>query len=130
MQGSPRELLEAHTEASSQSVFVTSTCQMGISLCECQKWKKGQNLAYVLVDQSCPTLCNPWTAAHQAPLSMGFSRQEYWSGLPFPSPGDLPHPGIKPKSLLASSALAGGFFMTVPFGKPYVLSLSVGSDSF
>ena len=39
-----------------------------------------------------------WTAAHQAPLSMGFSRQEYWSGLPFPSPGDLPDPGIKPES--------------------------------
>ena len=39
-----------------------------------------------------------WTVAHQAPLSMGFSRQEYWSGLPFPSPGDLPDPGIKPKS--------------------------------
>ena len=37
-----------------------------------------------------------WTIAHQAPLSMGFPRQEYWSGLPFPSPGDLPHPGIKP----------------------------------
>ena len=37
----------------------------------------------------------PWTVAYQAPLSMGFSRQEYWSGLPFPSPGDLPHPGIK-----------------------------------
>ena len=40
----------------------------------------------------------PQTVAHQAPLSMGFSRQEYWSGLPFPSPGDLPNPGIKPKS--------------------------------
>ena len=40
----------------------------------------------------------PWTVAHQAPLSMGFSRQEYWSGLPFPSPGDLPDPGIEPKS--------------------------------
>ena len=40
----------------------------------------------------------PWTVAHQAPPSMGFSRQEYWSGLPFPSPGDLPDPGIKPKS--------------------------------
>ena len=38
----------------------------------------------------------PWTVAHQAPLSMGFPRQEYWSGLPFPSPGDLPHPGIEP----------------------------------
>ena len=40
----------------------------------------------------------PWTVAHQAPLSMGFSRQEYWSGLPFPSPGDLPHLGIEPRS--------------------------------
>ena len=38
----------------------------------------------------------PWTVAHQAPLSMEFSRQEYWSGLPFPSPGDLPYPGIEP----------------------------------
>ena len=40
----------------------------------------------------------PWTAAHQAPLSMRFSRQGYWSGLPFPSPGDLPNPGIEPES--------------------------------
>jgi len=56
----------------------------------------------------------PWTVACQAPLSMGFSRQEYWSGLPFPPPGDLPHPGTEPKS----SALVGGFFTTVPPGKP------------
>ena len=48
----------------------------------------------------------PWTVAHRAPLSMGFPRQEYWRGLPFPSPGDLPDPGIKP----ASPAVAGGFF--------------------
>ena len=41
----------------------------------------------------------PWTAARQAPLSTEFSRQEYWIGLPFPSPGDLPYPGIKPRSL-------------------------------
>ena len=52
----------------------------------------------VKVTQSCPTLCDPWTVAHQVPPSMGFSRQEYWSGLPFPSPGDLPNPGIEPKS--------------------------------
>ena len=51
----------------------------------------------------------PWTVAHQAPLSMGFSRQEYWSGLPFISPGDLPDPGLEPASL-ASPALAGRFF--------------------
>ena len=51
----------------------------------------------LLIAQSCPTLLRPtWTVAHQALLSVGFSRQEYWSGLPFPSPGDLPHPGIEP----------------------------------
>ena len=50
-----------------------------------------------------------WTLAHQAPLSMGFTRQKYWSGLPCPPPADLPNPGIEPKSLL-SPALAGGFF--------------------
>ena len=53
----------------------------------------------------------PWTVAHQAPLSMRFSRQEYWSELPCPTPGDLPNPGIKPKSLM-SPALADRFFTT------------------
>ena len=53
------------------------------------------------------------TVAHQAPLSMGFPRQEYWSGLPFPSSGDLPDPGIK----LRFPTLAGGFFTTEPAGK-------------
>ena len=52
-----------------------------------------------------------WTVAHQAPLSMGFSRQEHWSGLPFPSPGDPPDPGIEPMSF-TSPALAGRFFAT------------------
>ena len=51
-----------------------------------------------LVTKLCLTLVTPWTVARQAPLSMGFSRQEYWSGLPFPSPGDLPDPGIEPRS--------------------------------
>ena len=59
-----------------------------------------------------------WTVAHQAPLSMGFFRQEYWSGLPFPPPDDLPDPGIKPTSP-ASPALAGVFFSTCTgCGKP------------
>ena len=53
----------------------------------------------------------PWTVAHQAPLSMGFSRQEYWGGLPYPPPGDLLDPAIEPKSL-TSPALACGFFTT------------------
>ena len=56
----------------------------------------------------------PWTAAHQAPPSMRFSRQGYWSGVPFPSPGDLPNPGIEP----APPALAGRFFTTAPPGNP------------
>ena len=50
------------------------------------------------VAKSCPTFATPWTVACQAPLSMGFSRQECWSGLPFPSPGDLPDPGVEPRS--------------------------------
>ena len=50
----------------------------------------------VLVPQLCPTII-PWTIASQTPLSKGYSKQEYWSGLPFPSPGDLPDPGIKPR---------------------------------
>ena len=54
---------------------------------------------------------NPWTTAYQALPSLGFSRQEYWSGLPFPSPGDLPNPGIE-LVFLVSPALAGGFFTT------------------
>ena len=65
----------------------------------------------------------PWTVACQAPLSMGFSRQEYWSGLPFPLPGDLPNPGIKSTSL-ESPALVGGFFTTEPPGKPFPLTLT------
>ena len=61
----------------------------------------------------------PWTLARQAPLSMRFSRQEYFSGLPFPPPGDLPNPGIKPTSP-ACPALAGSFFSPETPGKPQV----------
>ena len=61
---------------------------------------------------------NPWAVASQAPLSRGFSRQEYWSGLPFPSPGNLSDPGIK----LGSTALARGLFTTEPPGKPEQLN--------
>ena len=59
--------------------------------------------------KSCLTFCDLTDRAHQAPLSMGFSRQEYWSGLPCPPPGDLPDPGIEPASLMLPE-LAGGFF--------------------
>ena len=63
-----------------------------------------------------------WTVAYQAPLSMGFSRREYWSGLPCSSPGDLLDPGMEPASLV-SSALAGGFFTT---GTPWEARNSLG----
>ena len=59
----------------------------------------------------------PWSAAHQAPPSMGFSRQEYWSGWPFPSPGDLPNPGIEPRS----PTLQADILTSEPLGKPYTM---------
>ena len=63
-----------------------------------------------LVTQSCPTLAAPWTLVLQAPLFVGFSRQEYWSGLPCPPPGDLSYPGIKPRS----PALQADSLLSVP----------------
>ena len=71
----------------------------------------------------------PWTVAHQVPLSMGFCRQEYWSGLPCPSPGDLPDPGMEPTSLM-SLALAGEFFTTkaVSSGRGKVWKIPKGTE--
>ena len=68
--------------------------------------------------QECLTLCDPMDCYPQAPLSMAFSRQEYWSGLPFATPGDLTNPGIQP-TFPVSPALAGGFSTTEPPGKPH-----------
>ena len=73
-----------------------------------------ESKSQVLVAQLCPALCNPMDLAHQAPLSMEFSRQEDWSGLPFLTPGNLPYPRIEP----ASFTLAGSFFTIDPCGKP------------
>ena len=70
----------------------------------------GESLSHVQLSVT------PWTAARQAPLSMGFSRQEYWSGLPSPSPGDLPKPGIKSWSL----ALQANSLQSETLGKPQV----------
>ena len=67
--------------------------------------------------KSCPTLATPQIVAHQAPLSTRLPRQEYWSGLPFPSPGDLSKPGTETMSPV-SPALAGRFSTTDPPGKP------------
>ena len=68
--------------------------------------------------KTCPTLATPWTVACQVPLSVGFPRQEYWSGLPFPSPGDLPDPGIEP----GSPALQAD---SLPFEPPGIILLVI-----
>ena len=68
----------------------------------------------------------PWTVARQAPLSMGFSRQEYWSGLPFPSPGDLPNPGIKP----GSPALQADALSSEPPGIEHIFNVIRNSIFF
>ena len=82
--------------------------------------KKVKSLSLVLL------FATPWTVARQAPLSMGFSRQEYWSGLPFPSPGDLPNPGIKP----GSPALQADASSSEPPGKPqaYAQAMLISLD--
>ena len=83
---------------------------------------QGMARVWPTTDLQCTSTCmlshirlfvTSWTVPLQASLSMGFSRQEYWSRLPFPTPGDLPNPGIEPTSL----ALAGRFFTTEPSGK-------------
>ena len=80
------KLVSKEVRANASFLCNTSSCS---KLCVC---------VCVLVAQLCLTPRNPWIVAHQAPLSMVFSRQEYWSGLPFPSPEDLPDPGIEPRS--------------------------------
>ena len=82
------------------------------SLLQCMKVKV-KSLRHVRL------FATPWTAAYQVPLSMGFSRQEWWSGLPFPSPGDLPYPGIKP----GSPTLQADTLPSEPPGKPKIFLL-------
>ena len=88
-----------------------------------RRWIRGYWLVWIpqwvmVVMLSCVQLfVNPWTVGCHAPLSMEFSRQEDWSGLPFPTPGDLTDPGIKLRSSV-SPAVAGRFFITAPTGKP------------
>ena len=100
------------------------------SLIHCSKRREGlsrflwEHRCCCLVTQLVGLFMTPWTIARQASLSMEFSRQEYCSELPFPSPGDPPNPGVKPVSL-AFPALAGGFFTTVPLGKPSPLTIKL-----
>ena len=86
----------------------------------CEVQEGGHTCGVGLVAESCPTLVNPWTVAHRAPLSMGFPRQEYLRGWPFPSPREVPSPGFEP----ASPALADRFSTTEPPGKPCLYLLA------
>ena len=79
----------------------------------------------VLVTQSCPALCNTMAYSHQAPLSMEFFRQEYWTGSPFPSPGDLTNTGIEPRC----PALQADSLLSEPLGKPLASFSSVQFSS-
>ena len=119
--------------SSTHGIFQATVLEWGAN-CYCFACVKAQSLKYTkalrlreCLNTVCPCLsilyrvvcmhaCSaiPQAVAHQIPLSMEFSRQEYWNGLPFPPPGDLPNPGIE----LTSPALAGRFFTTEPPGKP------------
>ena len=130
-QGSPRILEWVTYPFSSKSSQPRN--QTGVSCIASgffTSWAKGQVFGVGLESCVCVCVCvcvcaysvtqsclfmTTWTIAHQAPLSMGFPRQEHWSGLPFPPPGDLPSPGIKPESLV-SPALAGRFFTLCHMG--------------
>ena len=105
--------------------------RMKVKYCISTTWLRGGSLMsscsvlkYVyLVTQLCPTVCGPMDCSPLgSSLSMGFSRQEYRSGFPFPTPGDLPDPGIKPLSL-ASPALAGSFFTTSATWEAFVFEI-------
>ena len=86
--------------------YIVGPCRLSVlGMCECAKLLPSLSL----VAKSCPTLATPWTGACQAPLSLGFSRQEYWNGFSCPPPGESSQPRIEPISLI-SLAVAGGFF--------------------
>ena len=116
-----------------RSAVLSECCQRRFLNCQKLPSKQQQALWFVVQLLSHVRLfASLWIVAHQAPLSMGFPRQEYWSGLPFPSPGDLCNPGIEPASLV-SPALTGGFFTTEPPGKPehqawYLLIKQTGQE--
>ena len=140
----PRWLLSSSLLTSNlQCLLLNLTLSSGkfLSILSLSKWTVRYNILKVLLlhlvvylllcPHTLPVVCSVscvwlsaalWTVACQAPLSMGLSRQEYWSGLPFSAPGNLPSPGIEPMSPV-SPALAGRFFNTVPPGKPVILLL-------
>ena len=100
------------------ALYPTNFSFFAFSAGKCSFWLKSQRRAMQSeseVAQLCPTLCNPMDCSYQAPLSMGFSRWEYWSGLPFPSLGDLPNPAVEP----GSPALQADALWSEPPGKSH-----------
>ena len=131
----PKYPLEYSKGLKNDQIFV---CGIWLWPLKPKNWHRSWSIQYVYiiynicicsVAQPRPIPWTPRTIAHQAPLSMEFSRQEYWSGLPFPPPGDLPNPGIKPKSpalQTCNSCTAGVFFTTGKLIKyMYVLKMTV-----
>ena len=112
-------------DSSIHGIFQARVLEWGaISFSNAWKWKvKVKSISLVQF------LAIPWTAAYQTPLSLGFSRQEYWSGVPLPSPGDLSNPWVEPESP-ASLALACRFFTTVPPGKPIYICICTYGDIY
>ena len=97
-------------------MFKTCSSISAMHLCLLMLVEDNCHYSKVSLAQSCLNLGDPMDCS-QTPLSMEFSRQEYWSGLPFPYPGDLPNPGVEPEAL-ASPGLIGRFLTTEPSGKP------------
>ena len=95
-------------------VLLYQSCEPHLLIHMPMEWifpSQGSSVLHACMLSHVQLFSTTWTVAHQAPLSVEFSRQEYWSGLPFLSPGDLPDPGIEPASLMFP-ALEGGFFTT------------------
>ena len=106
---------QAQNNDDTPATAITQTCVcVRTRVCVCAR-ARARVSTHALLLSHVQIFTAPWNVAHQAPLSVGSSRQEYWSGLPFPTPGNLPNQGIEPSSLVLPS-LAGGFFATEPSG--------------
>ena len=110
----PTSIRPIRSSAWGTRVASPHACQGPAPCQERRDASRQKGLSFSLVAKPCPTLATPWIVAYQTPLSMEFSRQESWSGLPFPSPGDLPDPGIEP----GSPALQADSLLTELRGKP------------
>ena len=120
---------KGHSISQLTEVMATSfDCSRRVNMNRISAWPGNVSTCISLVFYLLSLIClfaTPWMVARQAPLSMEFSRQEYWSGLPFPPPGDLPHSGVKP----GSPSLQAGSLPSEPPGKPLVFPPRLARDS-